>query len=359
MHVFFAKEITATRAGQRIEPVSCEKCGTGFYYELTRVSVGKGSAPYYLGEQSASDRAAAAAGRDLAKRLDREAELVPCPKCHWVNQDLVDRYRRRQYRRAPLLIVIFTVAGFVAGPLVALGLTEAFGYNSRVPSLVMLAVLTVCLLSPAWVLLIRRRLRRRIDPNATYPRRPAVPPGTPPALVEQRDPDTDELHLVPVPNHDDDQADRSEWAVFRPGHIQLPPACCMCMATASMVYRSPLKANENSDIAVPLCELCSALLRRRWWLAMLVVAGASLPSAGLLAAAVPGIDAFGRWFLFGIIGFFGALVGGVVIAGRVCRPYRMALVDRDRGIVRFAASNSSYTALLIEQVRASDGLAPR
>jgi MFS family permease len=359
MPVFVGKIFTATEAGQRLEGVTCEKCGTAFHYELTRVGVGKGSAPYLLGQASAAGRAGSAATRDLAKRLSEEAELVPCPKCHWVNQDLVDRYRRRQYRRAPLLIVIVVVAGFVAAPILGAGLTEAFGYSSRIPSTVSLGVMAVCLLSPAWVLLGRRQLRRSIDPNITYPRRPTVPPGTPPALIEERDPQTGDLRLVPVAASNDDRTIRSEWAMFRPGQVQLPPVCCMCLSPAATVYRSPLKVNENSEVEVPLCEPCRAQLRRRWWLVALAVAAASVVVSAACAALFPYGDAIGRWGLFGILGFFAALIGGVMIASRVCQPYRLKVVDTDRGIVKFAASNPAYTAMLVEQVRASDGLATR
>jgi hypothetical protein len=359
MVVYVGKEISATVAGRRLESVTCEQCGSRFHYELTRVGVGKASAPFFLLQGSASDRAGAAAQRDLTKRLSREAELVPCPKCFWVNQDLVDRYRRRLYRRAPLLIVILVIAGFVAAPVAGVGLTATFGYESRAPGRVMWAVLAVCILSPLWVLFVRRQLRRRTDPNRTYPRRPVVPPGTPPALVERPDPQTGEVFLEPVASQADAPSGPGEWAVFRPGQIQLPPYCCTCLAPASTTYRPPFKVNQDSDVEVPLCDPCLAQLRRRWWLVLLAVAACSLALAAVTATAVPGIDSFGRWFIFGVLGFFGALVGGVVIAGLTCKPYRMAVVDGDRGVVKFAARNPGYTAMLVDQVRQSDGIAVR
>lgn len=359
MPIFVGKEITTSIAGQRVETIICEKCGKAFYYELTRVGIGKGSAPYFIAQKSASNRAVAAAERDLSKRLDQEAELVPCPKCYWVNQDLVDRYRRRQFRRAPLLIVILVVAGFVAAPLVAAGLTEVLGYNSRVPGMTMLAIFAVGLLSPAWVLVIRRTLRNRIDPNATYPRRPTIPPGTPPALVEHRVPQTGEMQLTLAPSGEVERTVDPKWAMFRPGQVQLPPICCICLSPASTTYRSPLRVNENSEVEVPLCKSCSRQLSRRWWFYVVAVGAASVALAGGLAIAAPSIDTVGRWGLFGITAFFGALVGGVVIASRVCRPYRITVIDADRGIVQFAASNPAYTAMIVEQVRLSDGLVAR
>ncbi|MDB5292003.1 MAG: hypothetical protein JWL69_3244 [Phycisphaerales bacterium] len=359
MAAFVGKVITASLAGRRIEPVTCEKCGMGFYYELTRVGVGKGSAPYFIGQKSASNRAAVAAEQELARRLDGEAELVPCPKCHWVNHDLIERYRRRQYLGAPLLIVIVMVAGFTAAPLIAVGLTEALGYNSRVPRYALVAVAAVCLLSPAWVLLIRRQLRLRIDPNTTYPLRPRVPAGTPPALVEQRDPRTGKTCMIAVASQDDAQTDQFQWATFRPGQVRLPRLCCVCLDPGSTTYSPPLPVNESSDIAVPLCDRCSVRLQRRWWLTVFIIAGMSMVLGGFASTAVHGIDAMGRWIAFTVIGFFGTVVGGVVIAGRVCRPYRMAVVDRDRGIVKFAAANPVYTAMLVGQIRRSDGVAAR
>jgi hypothetical protein len=356
MPIYIGKEMTATLAGRRIVPVTCQKCATSFHYELTRLGIGKGSAPYFLGQKAATNHATAGAERELGNRLEREAELVPCPKCHWVNQELIDRYRGRQYRGAKLLIVIIMVGGLIAGPCLAAALTEKFGYQSRTPAVMALVLWLVCFLSPIWVLLIRRQLRHRIDPNVTYPRRPTVPPGTPPALVEERDPRSGLVQLYPVPSQPDGAAANSEWATFRPGQMQLPWVCCRCLAAAATVYRSPLQVDHNSEVEVPLCKMCSNELTGRWWRVVLMMTAGSLLFGGLLAVTVPSIDSIGRWFVFGIISMFGALVGGVVAAARVCRPYRLRVVDADRGIVRFSAKNPAYTGLLANQVRASEGL---
>src|SRR5688500_3352479 len=108
---YFGKVFTATEAGRRMVSVRCEKCRTAFWYELSRVAVGRASAPYYLFQESAERRADRNAKRDLARRLEEDAELVPCPKCHWVNQELVNRYRSGLYRRAPLLAAACMGAG--------------------------------------------------------------------------------------------------------------------------------------------------------------------------------------------------------------------------------------------------------
>lgn len=361
MPIIVATEIKTAVAWGRIVPVSCEKCRTAFYYELVRVGVGKASALYGIGEEGASSRASDAATRDLAGRLDEEAELVACPKCNWVNQDLVDRYRRRLYRRAPLLIAIVVVAGLVISPIVAAGLSEALGYQSYVPRYVTLALFAVCFSSPAWILLLRRSLRSRIDPNATHPRRPVVPPGTPPALVEHRDRKTGAAHLVPAMPASADVGDRRnrEWAVYRPGQVEFPNVCCCCLAPATTAFRPVLAVNAGGDLPVPLCAQCSSRCAMRWWISLLVVAVASFAIAGLIALVGPGFDTVGRWAFFGIIGSFGSLIGGVVIAGKMCRPYKLRITDADRGIFRFAAEHPGFTAMLNEQIDASEGRIPR
>lgn len=355
MVVFFGKVFTATQAGGRLESVVCEQCGTQFHYELARVGVGQGSAVYLLGQKSAAKRAASGAQKNLMKRLDREAELVPCPKCHWVNQDLVERYRRRRYRRAPLLIGLLMFIGFLLWIFVTASLMGTNGQPGLPTRMVMLGLLLAWLLTPLWVLLGRRHMRRRIDPNATYPNRPVVPPGTPPALVEQRDPQTGEIGLAPVAAHEEEPTDHPEWVTFRPMQFQLPALCCVCLAPAVTTYRPPMQVDQASEIAVPLCKPCSRRLWWRWWLVALGVVAAVLGVCALAAMLFPFGDPVGRWGLFGILGFAVALFAGVMIPARLCRPYRTQVIDGDRSILKFAARNPAYTALLAKRARAYDG----
>lgn len=346
----FVKEVTASVAGERVEAVTCEKCRTAFSYELTRVGTGRASTVRLVGD--GTGRAAAAAGRDLAARLDGEAELVACPKCNWVNQDLVDRYRRRLYRRAPRLIAALCGA-VVFGFILALALTvDAYGMASWQANAARGGPVPACGLVVVGVLLARRTLRRRVDPNLTYPRVPTVPPGTPPALVERSDPRTGETRLVPAPRRAE-VGRPVEWATFRPGQLRLPAVCCLCMGAATTTYAPPMAVNDRSDLAVPMCRPCRRSRRRRWWLALTLTAvGASVVGGGL-AAVLPGSNATGRAILVTFATGVGAIVG-IVVAGRVARPYRLAVVDRDRSIVRFRATNPAYTDRVATEVRRSE-----
>lgn len=350
--------ITANVAGSAIDEVTCEKCGTHFYYELTRVGTGKGSAVLFLGQRAAADRAAQAAQQDLYARLRTQADLVPCPKCNWVNRYMVDRYRDEMYKGAPLLIVVIVVVGFMATLIVPPLLHDALGESSPLHKLAASGIAGVTFLAPFIVLLVRHRLRLRVDPNATYPRRPVLPPGSPPALVEQLDRQTGERILGPVPTRADEPATQVEWATFRPTQFELPDLCCVCLSPATTTYRPPLQVDAVSDLPVPMCDGCRARRRQVWWSTLAIVVLASV-LVGSAAFAVPGTDRFGRWLIMGLITVLGSLMGGVVIAGRVARPYRMKTIDANRGIVQFAAMNREYTAMLVDQVRRSDGIMAR
>ncbi len=111
------------------------------------------------------------------------------------------------------------------------------------------------------------------------------------------------------------------------------------MAPHETVYRSPMQVNAKKELPMPLCNNCAGQVRLRWWSTLLIIAGSVLALASLLAAALPFGDPTGRWIGFGMLGFMVALVGGVVGAGVMSRPYRRGVVDADRGIMKLSAPN--------------------
>ena len=355
--VVYGKIITARQAGSRLASVSCEKCRQPFAYVLTRVGVGKGSAVYGIGQQGATHRAAGSAERDLHARLSVDMEMVPCPACHWVNAAAIEQYRTRKYRGATALIVVLLVGTFVALAMVPAFLTGTYGYQSRAPAVARGLILVVGAASAAFVLLVRRQMRRRLDPNRTFPRWPTVPPGTPPALVEQRDAATGRTVLVPAPRPATPD-DGGGGILLRPGQLDLPPVCCLCLAPATMLYLPAMATSHHGDsVAVPMCQPCRRRLRWRWWGAALVTAVVSIAGVGGLVFALPGGDAAGHWALFGAVGSVTALIASLVVAGVAVRPYRLQVIDRDRGISRFVPRSPAFAALVADRVRAADAAA--
>lgn len=358
--IYAGREMTATIAGGRIEPVVCERCRTHFFYELTRVASGKASAPYFLFQGAATNRAEARAGRALATRLDADVEMVPCPKCLWVNKSLIDRYRRGLYRGAGKLNAIILASSFVVGPLLFGVLSEGFGLHSpNVMAVIPLTVLAAVVASII-VLIVRHRWRMSIDPNRLHPRPPVLPPGTPPAMVEEVDVRTGQTVLRAVPRPEDPQAfGTHEWAVLRPGQMKLPPNCCVCLGQPQTYYHSPVSVNStNEDLPVPLCGTCASRLAGKWWLILLASGFAIAGTASLMAIVMTFGDAFGRWFLFGTIGGISALVAPVILANSLCRPYQIRAVDPSRGIFRFRAKNAGFTALVAGLAKKAEAVRP-
>jgi hypothetical protein len=356
MLIYAGKDFTASVAGRRIDTVVCEKCSTTFHYQLTRSGVGRASSPYYLFQSAAKKRAQSAAEKDLAKRLENEAELVPCPKCSWVNFDLIQRYRLRKYRRPWGVLALLMFGGVVIGPMLAAAMPSPHkhGSLSNLQMIVMFTVMGIGLLSPVWLSLILAQLRNRIDPNVSYPRRPALPPGTPPALVDSTDPKTGEACLVPARSAAQDLQDADGWLVFRPGDVTLAPVCCCCMEPATTTYKSPFRMNDrDSDVAMPLCRACSWKLWRKWWMVAFMITVIALGIPALLAAMAKSGDPFGRWMLAAIAGVFFSLFGAAIVPNKLCRPYRVKVVDADRGVMKFKAQNAQYTELLAERSRAA------
>ena len=354
MPIYAAKTFTANVSGRALKSVKCEMCGMEYRYELVRTGFGKGTAPYFIGQTWAAERAHAAAEKNLAKRLNNDAEMVPCPKCFWVNQDLVNRYRKSQYGSISTFAIFFIIATCVAAPLVRYLTVEGHSQRATEPNTAMFYVLAGGFALSTLLLLLRYFLMHRIDPNATYPRQPTLPMGTPPALVERIDPQTQTLCLMPVP-YGDDPNTQSNSIIFRIGQISLPDICCVCLEPATTTYSIPIKVDETSGFEVPVCHSCRTSLRSKWWLTLFAILVASFGLSGLAAYYFPDIKLETRWCIFFIGGFFTALISGGLIAFLTCRSMRLDTVDATRSLCKITARNPQYIAILAEQLRQSEG----
>ncbi|HYE18487.1 MAG TPA: hypothetical protein VEA69_08585 [Tepidisphaeraceae bacterium] len=368
MIAYVAKSINSLVAGRQLRQVDCEKCGAEYYYELVRVGMGQASAPYYVGQKWAAKRAERAAERAVAKRLACESEMVPCPKCNWVSASMVERYRRRRYGTGwVMMIVLLTALGLLGVPVIV---TVEEGPRGPRPGdvrpYVMAAAYTSPLiLSAVWVLAIRSMLRQRIDPNRTFPSAPLLPPGTPPAMVRRTDPRTGEERLEAVPQQVRAEEEElrpgqvgGEWVTYRAGQVAFPAACCVCTGAPTTTYSVPFKVSEADEVNVPLCRGCARGLKLKWWVIALAAAGVV---AGVLAIVAWGgvvkADATGRAILFTIGCVFGVPVAVAIVPAMLCKPYRIKVVDGDRGIFRLTATNPEFVRAMRKQVREAEGRA--
>ena len=341
--LYFAHTIESLASGKRLVEVECEKCKSRYFYELARQALGAAASPYLLFRASATDRSVAGAQRRLAKRLSTEADLVPCPKCHWINNDLIKGYRRGVWPYVGMPIYILLVTGVLF-----LIMSTDVGESARRAVQIWTIIF---FMAPVGILGAKFLLRRSINPNAAFPRPPVVPPGTPPALVERRDSNGARV-LVPVPN-EDAQASRGR-AIFRVGQIKFPEMCCVCLEEATTSYSSPFKINHRSGFPAPLCDKCSAGAKLKWWLVapviFLIVAGCCL----LLPRLIPGIDPDGGLVIGAIVGLFASLYAVAILPDLLARPFGYGKVDRSRGVCWFSARNPTYTQMVIDLAAASD-----
>jgi hypothetical protein len=333
---YHGERIVSASVGTRLATVVCEVCGREYFYELARVGSGAETAPYYIGRERAERSAQDQAQQDLDRRLAEEAEIVPCPKCGWINDGLVAGYRLGRYRgwgkAAAGIAIVGSALSLVAVWFLAIGPPADRGALPYV----LVGGPALALAIAGLILFVRRWLRARIQPNRNYPELPSVPAGSPVALV--RNPASGELHVAaPLPRPDGRAGASTDIQV---GRSVLPPFCCVCLGpvTPGAAYRHPVR--PAVEVAVPLCAACA----RRWrWRKRL---GAL---AGLGAGAVIGIpillalklDEVVFWFVLLLAGPLVPIVGAM-IAGHLAAPVHVKVIDGPRGVARLRFRNEGF-----------------
>jgi hypothetical protein len=340
MFVHWAKQINAERVGGRIVRVACARCSCEYFYKFTRIGAGSGTAHYGLGVGRATLAANKQAQTDLDRRLASEAELVPCPKCNWINDELVAGFRRGSYRKLSDAATLIAAAGVVVG--VILGLI--FGFTSPVALGYALILPAVLLLAGGGLFLLRNWLRSRIRPNRDHPLPPQLPPASPPALV--RDPASGQLVSVKqgqAPSHL-----RNEWVDFQIGRQTWPPVCCDCLQPASLDRGHPMKLTTTLRLTIPCCAECAQSTQRRF--RRLLWNGAT---ASILVTAAVVIPLNLDWVEF-CIASIGLLVVSfavsVPVARRMMAPGKVVGGDRSRGVVRLRFRNAAYARAVAEHL---------
>lgn len=194
-----AKHFTARLAGRKVKQVCCEKCQTQFCYELTREVKGVGSAPYFLMQGRAQRQAVERATVALEKALEVGQEVVPCPKCHWVNQRLAQTYLKQIMPSTIGRILLALAIGFSVMMLLPLPIAYLPGDQIGLAAILMLLTFLATAASPIWFVLRRRKLRRRLDPNANFPMPTPLKTPIPEIFLHEKDQATGEMVLVPAP----------------------------------------------------------------------------------------------------------------------------------------------------------------
>jgi len=105
-----AKTIHCSISGNRVIETECEKCAHRFSYEMLRTAKGAASSLYGMFPVQTAARA------QLAKTLASNLDLVPCPKCDWVNHSAIVNFRKQKYCN----IKFFAIGAAIMGSLILL-----------------------------------------------------------------------------------------------------------------------------------------------------------------------------------------------------------------------------------------------
>jgi hypothetical protein len=347
MHFFYSQEkFRAERVGRRVARVECAKCGCEYFYELTRIGSGYGVAPYGLGVEDAKRSANENSRNDLDQRLTCEAELVPCPKCNWINDELVKGYRSDKYAVVAGIGIIVAFFGTLISLLFAWFISRGPAADRVAVPYCLIGGPAISLSFGAALILLRIWLQSRIQPNRDFPFPPRLPAGSPPALVKSP------LDGKLVPANLDHVDFPREWIDFRIGQT-LPPVCCDCLEPATKEHAFQHAATSTITLNVPRCEACARrAARKSRGISAATVTAATIFVVGICVWLHPKMDEI--WML--ALAFLPAalIVLGITTwaAARGTDPVRVK-GDPSRGVLRLKFRNPEYGQLVAEHMRDS------
>lgn len=344
MFVHWSKHINIEELGRRIVSVECSNCGCEYYYTLIRIGTGSATAHYSIGVEKATRAARKQAREDLNRRLESEAELVPCPKCFWVNDELIQGYRLGRYRSAGTYAAVFAFFGACI-PLV-------YAWHYYTDPAAARTTLTYYLLGGTalfWLIAlaivgVRRFLRSLIQPNRYFPEPPRLPPGVPTAHLL----DAGSGELVPVNSQVPEDAANRRWIDFRIGNDYIPMVCCDCLQEATDGQGHTSQLTSTMHLIIPRCQLCAQLARGMYWRTWFVFTASSLVLIGAAAAWMK-LNSPELWIVAG--GVLAILMGlAFYLAARAIRPVKVKICDKARGIAALRFRNREYASVVAKHL---------
>jgi hypothetical protein len=344
MSTYYGKYFEASQIGGYIAEATCEKCGCKYYYRLTRIGAGGSSAPFNIGTAQASQSAWQKAQRDLQKRLASEADHVPCPKCNWINHELIRKYRRGRFRGFNKFALAIAIMGAASSLPCAWSIGIGPQNDRWLLPYILVGGPAFSWLLAASLILLRNLLRLSIRPNRNFPQPPTLPFGTPPAML------TDDAtgKLQPVRSRV-----TAEWQDFEIGQHTLPSLCCHCLGRPDQALAYLIQVTQLLTVRVPRCPACARSVKWKFWgiLCAVIVGGMGLGAAGFTLAGMQSA----QWWSAVCWSFVVSLAIAYVVAFKYSGPPFKATIDPGQGLIRFHFWNREYARLLaVEMARANE-----
>lgn len=173
-------DFQATAGGSTWRNVTCEKCKKPYHYALVREAKASVRAAYALRQNAAEDRAEKTAEYRLMQLLEKGVDLVPCPACGWVQEEMVAEGKRRTARWLIFLAGLCAIAG-LAMAMMPMGELMFVAEPEVTPAEKTRAIIGAILGfgGPVACLVLRWMIQSRVNPNANYPKMPKPIPGMP------------------------------------------------------------------------------------------------------------------------------------------------------------------------------------
>ena len=340
MSLYVGKQFEVSKVSNEVVSVQCDKCSCEYFYELARIGTGMANSHYGIGSAAAELRAAAKSQKDLEQRLELESELVPCPSCHWINDELVEGYRRGKFRSSGWVAFSIGLAGtllsLVCAWFCSLGPARDRG---ALPYFLFAGPAISAVLGLA-VFLIAKAIRKSIRPNRNFPMLPRLPAGTPTALIINEAGEIEEVGQTQEANFESKTIE--DWQTFQIGLHQLPTECCLCLDGASPKHGIELVVETSLKLDVPRCVACAKKSRLKFFVIWLFVSLISILATSVLCLIL-GLKAETFWLVFGGLSVVGLALGSF-IASAMTWSAKMRVKDSSRGILALRFRNHEYAA---------------
>lgn len=335
--IYYGKKFTVAQVGAALVHVECTQCRCQYAYSLARVSSAEATSHYGLAQKSAADTAQLKSQAMLAQRLLEEAELVPCPKCNWINDELVQGYRRGRFRSWGKVAVYGAIAGIALSLIVAWFIhIDPQADRALLPYFLVGGPILIAGMA-ASVFALRAWLRNQIQPNRYFPMPPVIPRGTPPALVADRA--TGEFVPAATRTLGSSLPASDSEVEFQMGRDELPPICCVCSGSMESNCGVSVPVLSGLEVRLPLCVSCSRQRSRVRWLVGLVAVGVSF---GVMAGGIQVLEFVDEWpFLMTCAIVLACAIGGVA-SHFVGAPARVRVIDASRGVLGIRFRDPSF-----------------